>query len=116
MRLADRTASNGTLQAAGVTHYRRVIHPELSKGGTCGMCVVASDRVYKTGTLMPIHANCECTVAPIAGDDDPGHRINAADLRRLYGDAGGTGRAGLKRTRYRIDEHGELGPVLTPAS
>jgi hypothetical protein len=29
-----------------VTGYRRVVHPELSRTGTCGLCIVASDQVY----------------------------------------------------------------------
>lgn len=114
VRLADRVAADDAFRAAGVTTYRRVIHPELSTSGTCGMCIVASDRVYNVGTLLPIHNLCKCTVAAITEDDDPGHRINKADLRRLYADADGNDRSSLKRTRYHITEHGELGPVLVP--
>lgn len=115
VRLADRVATSDVLDAVpGVTGYRRVIHPELSAGGTCGMCIVAADRVYSTGSLMPIHARCKCTVAPIVGEDDPGKELNAADLKAMYDAAGGTDAASLKRTRYQIDIHGELGPVLTP--
>ncbi|TDL05445.1 hypothetical protein [Mycobacterium paragordonae] len=94
--------------------YRRVIHPELSRGGTCGMCIAASDRIYKIGTLMPIHAHCWCTIAAITEEHDPADDLNAVDLRALYKDAGGNTVAHLKRTRYQVDEHGELGPVLVP--
>ncbi len=38
--------------------------------------------------------------------------MNADDLQKLYDDAGSSKAADLKRTRYRVDEHGELGPVL----
>jgi hypothetical protein len=92
---------------------RRVIHPELSKGGTCGLCVAASDRIYHVSELRAVHGRCECTTLPIVGEQDPGHALNDLDLRRLYKHAGGTDAAGLKRTRYKILEHGELGPVLT---
>lgn len=92
--------------------YRRVIHPELSRDGTCGLCVAASDRIYTRGDLMPIHARCKCEPLPIAGSKDPGQSINAADLKRLYDAAGSTAADKLKRVRVRVVEHGELGPVL----
>ncbi|MDP7703189.1 MULTISPECIES: hypothetical protein [unclassified Mycobacterium] len=97
-----------------ITGYRRVIHPELSRGGTCGMCIAASDRIYKIAELMPIHAHCKCTIAAVTEDYDPADDLNAVDLNALYKDAGGTSVAHLKRTRYQVDEHGELGPVLVP--
>lgn len=96
----------------GITGYRRVIRPELSKSGSCGLCIAASDRVYKTGLLMPMHDNCNCIPMPIVGDLDPGFKLNEGDLGRLYDDAGGNTRFDLKKTRYRVEEHGELGPVL----
>lgn len=98
-----------------VIGYRRVIHPELSRTGTCGMCIAASDRIYKVGTLLPIHDKCKCTTAAVTEDYDPADELNALDLSSLYQDAGGTSVAHLKRTRYQVDEHGELGPVLVPA-
>lgn len=111
-RAQDQKSLEATHLAVG---YRRVIHPELSKGGTCGMCIAASDRVYKKGTLLPIHARCFCTAAPIMRNgDDPGNSLNNLSLSDLYGDAGGTQATDLKRTRYKIDDHGELGPVLVP--
>lgn len=109
--------------------YRRVFHPELSETGSCGLCIAASDRIYKLAELKPIHDECKCTVAPVIrrtgpdGDevvDDPGQRITSDDLDQLYTDAGTTsGRTkgnNLKRTRYVIEEHAELGPVLTRVS
>lgn len=96
--------------------YRRVIHPEMSRGGTCGMCIVASERVYHVGTLMPIHDDCHCTIAPVTKAHDPGSALNNQDLalKGLYGHGGGNTNAHLKRTRYQVDEHGELGSVLVP--
>ena len=96
--------------------YRRIIHPELSRGGTCGMCIVAADRIYHVAELMPIHANCHCGTAAVTEDYDPADDLNAVDLGQLYKDAGGTSGAHLKRTRYKVDQHGELGPVLVPAA
>lgn len=94
--------------------YRRIIHPEMSRGGVCGMCVVAADRVYKTVELKAIHARCWCTVLEVFEDYDPGLRLNGDDLTKIYDAAGGSSRKQLKRTRYKIVEHSELGPILTP--
>lgn len=98
-----------------ITNYRRVIHPELSTGGTCGLCAAASNRLYQVADLMPLHSLCRCTVLPIYGGIDLGEQINAQDLKLLYGLAGSTGRADLAKVRYQIDQHGELGPVLGAA-
>lgn len=115
--LAARAQDQKSLEATGLAlAYRRVIHPELAKGGTCGMCIAASDRRYKVGTLLPIHARCNCTVAPILKGSDPGSSLNNLSLGALYDDANGTQSAALKRTRYQVDDHGELGPVISPAS
>lgn len=103
-----------TRSGVTVTGYRRVIHPELSRTGTCGMCIAAADRIYKVAELMPIHAHCKCTVAPVTEDHDPADDANNIGLSQLYAHAGGNTVAHLKRTRYAIDEHGELGPVLVP--
>jgi hypothetical protein len=102
-----------------VTGYRRVIHPELSQGGTCGLCVAASTRPYTRGDLLPLHSRCKCIVVPIVGesggDGDVGGAINDADLGLLYDEATSTGRKDLKRTRYKVISHGELGSWLVPA-
>lgn len=93
--------------------YRRLIHPELSESGTCGLCIAAADRIYRTSELMPIHAHCKCTVGLIiTGQADVGLGLNRAQLRELYTLAGGTGKAKLAKVRYRRNRHGELGPVL----
>lgn len=129
MILSARMASQQTLKLvsdkdARVIGYRRIIHPELSKGGVCGMCIVAADRKYHIGDLQPIHTRCNCSIAPIAKINgayvDPGHRLNQDDLDRLYShakdaspDQRATSIEALTRTRYRIVQHHELGPVLT---
>lgn len=124
LMLAQRLAEQQTLRQAQehdsrVTGYRRVIHPELSKGGVCGLCVAASDRVYHVAELKPIHDRCKCTVAAVLDDSDVGYQLNKADFRMLYSDAGklpgtsSTVGADLKVARYDIVHHAELGPVLT---
>lgn len=124
--LAQRLAEQQTLARVvdldeRIIGYRRVIHPELSKGGTCGLCIAASDRIYKIAELKPLHDDCKCTVAAVTATHDPGFRINEDDLAQLYADASGTtsGRTkghNLKRTRYVIETHHELGAVLKRVS
>lgn len=119
LALAMRESSRQRLASAGrVTGYRRVLHPELAKTGeTCGLCIVASDRIYRRGDLLPIHDGCNCAVLPVVGSQDPGRSLNAEDLAALYKAAGDTtdGRA-LRRVRVRVRDHSELGPLLTDAS
>ena len=111
--LARRDGEHQTMREAGVDRYRRVLHPELAKTGSCGLCVVASDRVYRIEDLMPIHGRCNCTVAPVSANADPAKLANEVDLNAFYKAAGSTGAADLKNVRVKVNHHGELGPVLT---
>lgn len=103
------------------TGWRRILHPELSQTGPCGLCVVAADRVYTTDQLKEIHDRCVCEVLPVYGAFDPGLTLNSDDLDRLYAAAGGTGgnpkrqQGRLKEIRIALAEHAELGPVLVDA-
>lgn len=88
---ADTDGQIGVTRAAlerfsgsGVTKFRRVIHPELSKTGTCGLCVVASDRLYNVGDLLPLHSNCKCGVVPVTERSDPGSGLSQSDLDKVY--------------------------------
>lgn len=119
------------------TRYRRVIRPELSRTGTCGLCIAAASRTYRVSTLAAIHQNCRCTQLPITTDFDPGDDLNIEDidglyvqgpgendkalaveftreqLQELYDAAGGTtAGAALKQVRVQYLTHGELGPVV----
>lgn len=101
----------------GVVGYRRILHPELGSGGPpCGLCVVASDRLYHVEDLMPIHARCRCSVAVATASNDPGQSLNAVDLDLIYRAAGGNTRDQLKTVRVEYAEHGELGPVIVNAT
>jgi hypothetical protein len=57
-----------------VRFYRRV----LTGAESCGLCIVASTQRYRKRDLLPIHPNCDCVVAPILGDQDPGRVINSS--------------------------------------
>ena len=91
---------------------RRIIHPELSRSGTCGLCVVAATRFYTLDELQALHDECHCTTLPVTAKDDPGLKLNDQDLKEIYAAAGGTQAPDLLNTRVAIGEHGELGPVL----
>jgi hypothetical protein len=56
--LAVRAQYQRTMSKQGAIGWRRILHPELSETGPCGLCVVAADRVYKTEDLLPIHNRC----------------------------------------------------------
>lgn len=117
--LAEREATRQMFEEANrksqqVTGWRRVIHPEASTTGVCGLCLAASDRIYGVEDLKPIHDHCNCEVLPITVDNDPGDELNIQDLRKLYDVAGGTAAKHLGKVHYKVDEHGELGPVLVP--
>jgi len=93
--------------------WRRMIHPELSAGGTCGLCVAVADRIYHRSDLMPLHDRCHCLPVAVFEGDDHVDTITRGDLQRIYSEAGGNTGALLKGVRYQVNEHGELGPVLT---
>lgn len=114
-QLVRREAAARTLEEAGVTKYRRIIRPELSATGTCGLCIAAATRVYKVSQLLPIHSRCKCTVLPILDGLDPGD-INAADLEQIYATIPATKRGELSRFRYQVTDDSEIGPALSPAT
>jgi hypothetical protein len=95
LQLASTHTANQVLLQTGVETYRRVTRP-----GACPLCVAASDRVYTTGMLAPIHSNCHCVTIP--GDRVP---------RTLQGKGLQTP-ADLPPGRLVLDFNAELGPVL----
>lgn len=94
LQLTATLTSREVLQAQGVTTYRRV-----TRQGACPLCVAASDRVYNTADLLPIHTGCSCVVIP-------GGLVPEA-LQRASNIDDPTAARGLK-----ISENGEIGPVL----
>lgn len=113
-----------------VVGYRRVLVGERS----CALCVLASTQRYHKAELMPIHPNCDCAVAPIYGNSDPGRVINsqvmanpdalpedagdlASAVHQVMQNATGTSDASGRAVDYRkyliTHTHGELGPVIS---
>lgn len=102
-----------------VAGYRRVLEGARS----CGLCVVASTQRYHKADLLPIHPGCDCAVAPIYGEEDPGQVIDEQRLAAAHqavaerfgrSDASARGRDGVPAYRdvLIVHQHGELGPVL----
>lgn len=130
--LAQRAATAEILSRRDVVGYRRVL-----TGRSCMFCATASTQRYRSGELMPLHDRCDCGVAPIVGDRDPGRVVNRdllGELKRRGGSAhwkehgfvevdddGGfvVQARGAGETRVLAvvtREHGELGPVLADAA
>lgn len=95
-----------------VLGYRRIVHPELSRSGSCGLCLAAAANRYRVADLLPLHSGCNCDTLPITEGDDPGFRLNQDDLKKLYAAASSSGADDLLNVRATVNEHGELGPVL----
>lgn len=114
LQLAKRAESRAVFSATPqVTAYRRIIHPELSESGmSCGLCVVASQRLYFKEELMPLHDECNCEVLPVTTAQDPGKILNDEDLQAVYDAAGSNNAGDLLKTRVAFTEHGELGPII----
>ena len=100
-----------------VVGARRIIHPELSRGGACGLCVAAADRVYKTRDLKPVHPNCRCGVLPIIKTTatgkvvDIGDELNRGDYERLSAarvSGNGSDQSELSNLRVYRDDTGDL--------
>lgn len=110
--------------SARMTGYRRVL-----TGRSCAFCATASTQRYHRAQLAPLHTHCDCGVAPIFGDADPGQVINKRLLKDIRSAAKQGGKGDYWRSRHftvaddgtiefppiKVHEHGELGPVLYSA-
>ncbi len=113
LQLAFTHQSRRFMTERDIPGYRRIIRPELSKdSAVCGLCIAASDQLYRSGDLMPIHHNCHCDVLPVKNGVDPGRAVNREDLDRIYAEAGSNYADPLIDTKFVIRENGEIGPVL----
>lgn len=112
-RLQARATFEGTQR---VYFYRRVVHPELSRTGTCALCIAAADRKYNIRDLMPLHQRCKCTVLPITSGMDPGGAFDQDEkFAEAYGMALSNRAKDLKEVRVRYEWNNELGPMLSDA-
>lgn len=99
---ANRAAiSAGKSSRPWVVGYRRVL-----TGKSCALCATASTQRYRIADLAPIHARCDCDVAEIIGNEDPGQIINRELLAELKGTEG---RPDYWNNRgYLVDEDGTI--------
>lgn len=111
---AARDSSRDTIaNAPRIVGWRRMVRPYLSESGTCGLCLAAATRLYFKSDLMPLHSRCRCLPYPvIEGLPDIAQQINGVDIDDLYARAGETQRGKLARVRFKVVQHGELGPTL----
>lgn len=112
--LAFRDQTQRFMEQTGASGYRRVIRPEFSRSGTCGLCASASNKVYRRRDLMPLHARCRCTVVEVGGQVDVGRVINDAEYAAVVAESDSLRARDL--VKVRVQAHGELGPVLTNAA
>lgn len=109
------TARRVFSQDKRVVGHRRV----LTGSEDCGLCRVASSQRYHKERLQPIHPGCDCGVAPIYGDFDPGQVIDPdvlEDTHNIVADRFGKSADDGREIDYKkllvVREHGEIGPVL----
>lgn len=106
--------------------WERVIDPDA-----CAFCATASTQRYRSANLEPLHANCQCGVAPVFKENDRAIRdFNARTLANMKKANEGQPGNYWSSKKFRVDgqtgevtmpdvavrEHGELGAVLTDAS
>lgn len=95
-----------------IKRYARV----LTGSSSCALCYVASTNTYGKQDLLPIHAGCDCGVREIydaeAFQEQSTSNLNATHeaLDKRFG-KGNTFDSDLSKVI--VQEHGELGPVLT---
>jgi len=94
-----------------VQRYRRIVNSSRP----CGLCIAASDRIYRNVQKVALHPGCHCGVITVTHATDPGSQLNNDTLSEVYAAAGGKEAAKLRATRFEIVEHGELGPQLRVA-
>lgn len=111
MGLAFRDTAHTVMSKHKVERYRRVIN----SSNACGLCIAASDRIYRVINKTAMHTKCTCSVLPVTHATDPGSQLNNDALAKLYAAAGGTAGSKLRAVRFEIHEHGELGPQLRVA-
>ncbi|MCA1569319.1 MAG: hypothetical protein LC798_03145 [Chloroflexi bacterium] len=125
VQLAMRAAMDNIAGRDGrIAGYRRVL-----SGKSCAFCAAASTQRYHRQNLLPLHPRCDCAVAPIVGNRDPGRVINQRLLRDLKASGGpqywknqgiavenGQVLKAGQPLEVAVHNHGELGPVLTDAS
>ena len=113
MQLAKTHTSRTVYRSAGMTRYVRT----LTGNKNCALCYIASTQTYSTDDLMPIHPGCDCGTAPVTSGDRAAMDENLTATHEAVEDRLGDSDSGARAPDYRkqliVQEHGELGPLLT---
>jgi len=108
--LANRDAATAVMAGEPrIERFERVL-----SATACDLCAGAAGETYSSDDPLPLHAGCDCDVAPIVDGDNPAAGINdvveAADPNVTDTV---TNPDGVTRTlEVVVEDHGELGPVL----
>lgn len=121
-----------TADAASQEFERRVVGWErVMDPDACAFCAAASTQRYSSALLEPLHANCQCGVAPVFSENDRSIRdFNARTLRNMKAANKGREAPYWQAKHFKVDgttgevvlpevavhSHGELGAVLTDAA
>jgi hypothetical protein len=91
-RDASRAYGRASDRVAG---FRRVAHPNC-----CAFCTSIDGAKVNSEWAAPLHNNCSCTLEPIGVGSSDAHGFETFAIGAVFGGA-------------LIEEHGELGPVIT---
>lgn len=117
VQLARREAGRqNRMSNQSIVGYRRV----LTGSENCALCYVASTQRYTKSDLLPIHPGCDCGEMPIYGTQDPGQVLDQYNLdkahelvQQRFGVSDRGARDPIDYRDIKIQDHGELGPMLT---
>ena len=114
---ARKTAAQRLAAVEDVVGYRRVVHPELARRGSCGRCVNGGLGVGLGGRLVGDNFPRGHQRARIVdGKPDPKTLNPVIDVEHGYQVvtelAGATSGALLQQVSVRVVDHSELGPTL----
>lgn len=129
--LSMRASADAFQEQAGpaeskIIGWERVLDPDA-----CAYCATASTQRYKSANLEPLHANCQCGIAPVFAENDKAIRdFNRQTLRNIKDANAGKDKPYWQARHFRVDgqtgevilpevavhEHGELGAVLADAA
>ena len=123
---ASADAFDAQAEESKIIGWERVLDPDA-----CAFCVTASTQRYKSANLEPLHANCQCGIAPVFAENDRAIKdFNRQVLRNMKDANAGKDAPYWKARHFRVDgqtgevilpdvavhTHGELGPVLADAA
>lgn len=102
VNLAARGARNQWGEDDAVVGYRRVV------SGGCALCASASDAVYRSDELNPIHPGCDCVTEPVLRDEGR-NRPESPEVDDIPSRAE---KAEQGKEIARVVQDPELGPLL----